>query len=69
MIKMMGMTPSSTSFSAFNWEASLVKTAHQLVSHSHSLTVLEQIVDDILRHGVNSITLRLARNFCLSASK
>lgn len=33
------------------------------------ISVMEGLSGVALRHGVNSITLRFARNFCLSASK
>ena len=62
---MMGMTASSANLSDVNWDAIFVKT---VVEISIGPYVRIEVIA-ILRHGVNSITLRLATNFCESASK
>jgi hypothetical protein len=61
-MKIKGIMARSISFSAVNCEASLVKTA--------TVVSIERATGagDLLRHGVKSITFRLARNFCDSAS-
>lgn len=60
--KITGITANSPSLSAVSWEASFVKTA--CVRHKSACFCIELYV---LRHGVNSMTLRLAANFCISA--
>jgi hypothetical protein len=61
--KMKGMMARSTSFSAVNWEASLVKTITSVNRNQGALKG-----GTLLKQGVKSITFRLARNFCDSAS-
>lgn len=61
--KMTGMMASSTSLSGVNWEASLLKTLRDQLHRTQ-----RERKSDLLRHGVKSMTLRLAANFCISAS-